>query len=113
MAETPFIPVRKRMAINSEFLSASAPWAASRSRGRSLSGRSLMRMLALIGEDDRQDGISTRGKKRSRKAPSAKLQHPENHQAHKLQCRRFSSQVIWIFMFDYSLELGCWCLKLP
>lgn len=48
IAETPRVPVRNRIAINSDDFSASAPASTSRSRGRSLCGRSLIRMPALM-----------------------------------------------------------------
>src|SRR6266852_5682937 len=49
MADMPLRPVRSRIAIKSALDKASAPWAASRSRGRSWIGRSWMRTLAFIG----------------------------------------------------------------
>src|SRR6266702_6430221 len=49
MADMPLRPVRSRIAIKSALDNASAPRAASRSRGRSWIGRSWMRTLAFIG----------------------------------------------------------------
>ena len=46
IADKPCVPVRSKMAINSLSLSASAPLARSRSRGFSLSGRSLIRVAS-------------------------------------------------------------------
>src|SRR5215472_4595103 len=47
MAEKPFNPVRNRIGISSEFFNASAPCSTSRSRGRSPTGKSLMRLPAI------------------------------------------------------------------